>query len=127
MPTIGIVCAEGDDRVCVLHCYIIAVCVIAIEFKKIGDPVVGIISFQLEQQLDRQLAGFDVAGYCQQFSVVGVEGEQNHVVHFESQLVEMGVGFNCHQFRFFEIFLEGCLDPIGMVGGGSEAAGDADG
>lgn len=127
MPVIGAVCTERNACVGVFYGYIVAVASITVEFEQVGDPVVGVVPFEVEQQLDRQLAGFDVAGYCEQFAVVGIEGIEHHVIHFKGQLVVAVVGFYAHQFCFFKVFPEGGLDDFCFVCRVSKAAGYTDG
>jgi hypothetical protein len=107
VPRIGTAGTERYRRVGVLEGDIVSVGAISVEFEQFRDPVVGVVLFDLKQELDGQLVGFDVAGDGKELTFFGVEGEQDHVVHFEGQLGEVLSGFGCQQFCFFEILAEG--------------------
>ena len=124
LPVFGAICAERDGRVGVFHCYIVAIDAVAVEFEQVGDPVFGVVPFQIEEQLDGQLAGFDVTGYGKEVTVVGIEGVEDHVIHFKGQLVIAGGRFQADDLCFLEVLLEGGLDDVCLVRrcGSSEAA-----
>jgi len=139
IPGIGTARAEGYGRIGVFQGDVVSAATVAVEFEQVGDPIGVVVLFDLEQELDRQLIGFDVAGDGEELTVFAIEGGQDHVVHPEGQLGVVLSGFGRQQFCFFEILVEGGCDQVvtvtgggadgnGVVGGnwGSEAAAEAD-
>ena len=126
IPGIGAAGAECYGRVSVFEGYVVSVCAIGVEFEQFRDPVVGVVLFDLEQELYGQLVGFDVTGDGEELTFFGVEGEQHHVVHSEGQLGVVLSGFGGQQFCFFEILMEGgsYCGVVVVVGGVSEASAD---
>ena len=93
IPGIGTAGAEGYFGIGVFEGDVISATSIAAEFEQVGDPVRSVVLFDLEQQLDRQLVGPDVAGDGEELAVFTVEGGQDHVVHLEGQLGVVLSGF----------------------------------
>ena len=126
IPGIGTAGAKGNGRVGVLEGDVVSVCAIGVEFEQFRDPVVGVVLFDLEQELYGQLVGPDVAGDGEELAIFTVEGGQDHVVHLEGQLGVVLSGFGSQQFCFFEILMEGgsYCGVVVVVGGISEASAD---
>ena len=106
----------------------IAAGAVGIDLEEIGDPVAGIVAFEIHEEAEGQLGGCDVAGNGQQFSVVGVEGGQDHAMHLKG---EFGVVLACvcrQQFGLPEISVKGGVDGFLAVFSywGGETAADAE-
>src|ERR1700735_2488936 len=127
IPGIGTARAEGYGRIGVFQGDVVSAATVAVEFEQGGDPVGVVVLFDVEQEVDRQLIGFDVAGDGEELTVFAIEGGQNHVVHSEGQLGVVPAGFGRQQFCFFEILVEGGVYCVVMsFRGVGEAAADAD-
>jgi hypothetical protein len=74
IPGIGTARAEGYGRIGVFQGDKVSAATVAVKFEKVGDPVGVVVLFDLEQELDRQLIGFDVAGDGEELTVFTVEG-----------------------------------------------------
>lgn len=121
--------AQGNFCVGTFQGDIVAAVVIAVEFEEFGDPVSAVVVFQAQQEVHRQLRGYDITGDGQEVSGPGVEGEHDHVVHFEGELGESFVCFCAHELGGPEALFEGGLyvSADGVCGSGEAAEGQEEG
>ena len=118
--------AESNFSVCVLQCDVVAAVIVAGEFEQFSDPVAVVVALQTHLQAEGQLRRYDVAGDGQQFSISGVVGEHDHVVHFKCKLGEVPANFRAYDPGVVEIPLK--RSPYIAVDGvraASEAIADA--
>lgn len=106
---------KGNPGVGVFQGDIITRDAIAVELEAIGDPAIGVIAFDLHEQVDGQVGGLYVMGYGEQVAIGAIEGIENGAIQFKGELRVVLARVGGQQFGLFEVFAEGGVDATVVI------------